>query len=46
MQRLTFISADGHVTASRAGYRPYVAKKFLGEFDAWVERVRRTTRVE
>lgn len=36
MGRLTFISADGHVTASRMGYRPYVAEKFLPEFDAWV----------
>jgi len=36
MGRLTFISADGHVTASRADYRPYVARKFLGELDAWI----------
>jgi predicted TIM-barrel fold metal-dependent hydrolase len=36
MGRLMFISADGHVTASRADYRPFVATKFLGEFDAWV----------
>ncbi len=36
MSRTAIISVDGHVKASRAGYREYVEKKYLDEYDASV----------
>ena len=36
MARTAIISVDGHVKASRAGYREYIEKKYLDDFDAWV----------
>ena len=39
MTRTAIISVDGHVKASRAGYRDYVQQKYLGEFDAWLASV-------
>ena len=37
MSRTAIISVDGHVKASRAGYREYVEKKYLDEYDASVK---------
>jgi predicted TIM-barrel fold metal-dependent hydrolase len=36
MERVAIISVDGHVKASRAGYRDYVEGRFLDDFDSWV----------
>ncbi len=36
MERVAIISVDGHVKASRAGYRDHVEKKYLDVFDEWV----------
>jgi predicted TIM-barrel fold metal-dependent hydrolase len=36
MGRTAIISVDGHVKASRAGYRDYVEERFLDDFDRWV----------
>jgi len=36
MERVAIISVDGHVKASRAGYRSHVEKKYLDTFDEWV----------
>ena len=36
MSKLAVISVDGHVKASRAGYRDYVEARYLDDFDAWV----------
>ncbi len=36
MSRTGIISIDGHVAASRSGYRDYVASEFLDLFDDWV----------
>ena len=36
MRQLAIISVDGHVKASRAGYRDYFEKQYLDEFDEWV----------
>ncbi len=33
MGRTAIISVDGHVKASRAGYRDYIQKKYLDEYD-------------
>ena len=33
--KLAVISTDGHVKASRAGYRDYVEARWLDDFDAW-----------
>jgi predicted TIM-barrel fold metal-dependent hydrolase len=33
---VAIISVDGHVKASRAGYRSHVEKKYLDTFDEWV----------
>ena len=38
MGRTAIISIDGHVKASRAGYRDYVEKKFLETYDESVHR--------
>ena len=35
MGKLAVISTDGHVKASRAGYRDYVEARWLDDFDAW-----------
>jgi predicted TIM-barrel fold metal-dependent hydrolase len=35
VDRLAIISVDGHVKASRAGYRDYVEKQYLEDFDEW-----------
>jgi predicted TIM-barrel fold metal-dependent hydrolase len=37
MGKTAIISVDGHVKASRAGYRAYVERSCLDEFDAWVQ---------
>jgi predicted TIM-barrel fold metal-dependent hydrolase len=37
MPKTAIISVDGHVKASRAGYRGYIQEKFLGEYDASVK---------
>ena len=37
MSRTAIISVDGHVKASRAGYREYVEKKYLDDYDASVK---------
>jgi predicted TIM-barrel fold metal-dependent hydrolase len=37
MGRTAIISVDGHVKASRAGYRDYVEQQYLDDFDAWVK---------
>jgi hypothetical protein len=34
-RKLAVISVDGHVKASRAGYRDYVDSRYLDDFDAW-----------
>ena len=34
--RTAIISVDGHVRASRAGYRPYIEQAHLDAYDAWV----------
>ncbi|MEX1008735.1 MAG: amidohydrolase family protein [Acidimicrobiia bacterium] len=36
MSKLAVISVDGHVKASRTGYRDYIEGRYLDEFDAWV----------
>ncbi len=33
--RLLVVSADGHAGAEIGGYRPYLADRWHGEFDAW-----------
>jgi len=35
--RYTIISVDGHAGASLLDYKPYLATKWHGEFDAWAE---------
>ena len=35
MARTAIISVDGHVRASRRGYRDYVEDRYLGDFDDW-----------
>jgi predicted TIM-barrel fold metal-dependent hydrolase len=37
MSRTAIISVDGHVKASRAGYREYVEQQYLDEYDASVK---------
>ena len=37
MSRTAIISVDGHVKASRAGYRDYVEQQYLDDFDRWVK---------
>ena len=37
MSRTAIISVDGHVKASRAGYRDYVEQQYLEDFDRWVK---------
>ena len=37
MSRTAIISVDGHVKASRAGYREYVEKKYRDDYDASVK---------
>src|SRR5438105_13545737 len=37
MAKTAIISVDGHVKASRAGYRDYLEKKYLGAYDEWVK---------
>ena len=37
MSRTAIISVDGHVKASRAGYRDYVEQKYLDDYDASVK---------
>src|SRR5438309_5394617 len=34
-ERYTIISADGHAGADLLDYRPYLARDWLDEFDAW-----------
>ena len=36
MAKTAIISVDGHVKASRAGYRDYIQGKFLQTYDEWV----------
>ena len=36
MGRTAIISVDGHVRASRAGYREHIERRYLDEYDAWV----------
>ena len=36
MGRTAIISVDGHVRASRAGYRPYIVRAHLDAYDAWM----------
>jgi predicted TIM-barrel fold metal-dependent hydrolase len=36
MERTAIISVDGHVRASKSGYREYVEKDYLPVFDEWV----------
>jgi predicted TIM-barrel fold metal-dependent hydrolase len=38
MDRMAVISVDGHVKPSRAGYRDYVEKQYLEDFDEWRRR--------
>ena len=37
MSKTAIISVDGHVKASRAGYREYVERQYLDDYDRWVE---------
>jgi len=37
MERTAIISVDGHVKASRAGYRDYIEKKYLEQYDESVK---------
>ena len=37
MERMAILSVDGHVKASRAGYRDYIEKAHLADFDEWVK---------
>jgi predicted TIM-barrel fold metal-dependent hydrolase len=37
MSRTAIISVDGHVKASRAGYRDYVEQQYLDDFDRWLQ---------
>jgi predicted TIM-barrel fold metal-dependent hydrolase len=36
MAKTAIISVDGHVKASRAGYRDYIQTRFLDAYDEWV----------
>jgi len=36
MTKTAIISVDGHVKASRAGYRDYIQARFLDAYDEWV----------
>jgi predicted TIM-barrel fold metal-dependent hydrolase len=36
MAKTAIISVDGHVKASRAGYRDYIQARFLDPYDEWV----------
>jgi predicted TIM-barrel fold metal-dependent hydrolase len=36
MPKTAIISVDGHVKASRAGFRSYISKQHLEDYDAWV----------
>lgn len=36
MERVAIISVDGHVKASRSGYRDYFEERYLETFDDWV----------
>jgi predicted TIM-barrel fold metal-dependent hydrolase len=36
MERVAIISVDGHVKASRSGYRDYFEQRYLETFDDWV----------
>jgi len=38
MQRTAILSVDGHVKASRSGFRDYIEKKYLEEYDASVKK--------
>jgi hypothetical protein len=42
MSRVLMISADCHATASRAGYREYLDRSVIEDFDRWVESVEGT----
>jgi predicted TIM-barrel fold metal-dependent hydrolase len=37
MERTAILSVDGHVKASRAGYRDYIEKEFLEDYDSFVK---------
>lgn len=37
MAKSAIVSVDGHVKASRAGYRGYIGKRHLAAYDEWVE---------
>jgi predicted TIM-barrel fold metal-dependent hydrolase len=37
MARTAIISVDGHVKAQRAGYREYIERSYLEDFDDWVK---------
>lgn len=37
MKPMAILSVDGHVKASRAGYRDYVEQAYLDDFDEWVK---------
>ncbi len=37
MGKTAIISVDGHVKASRAGYREYIEQKHLTDYDGWVK---------
>jgi predicted TIM-barrel fold metal-dependent hydrolase len=39
MKRTAIISVDGHVKASRVGYRDYIAKRYHADYDADVKRL-------
>jgi predicted TIM-barrel fold metal-dependent hydrolase len=36
MAKTAIISVDGHVKASRDGYREYIGARYLDDYDAWV----------
>src|SRR5579863_1659070 len=37
MERTAILSVDGHVKASRAGYRDYIENEYLEDYDAFVK---------
>jgi predicted TIM-barrel fold metal-dependent hydrolase len=37
MAKTAIISVDGHVKASRAGFREYISKQYLADYDEWVK---------
>ena len=36
LDRYLLITSDTHAGPDPEGYRPYIEKKWLGEFDAWI----------